>query len=349
MKTEAFQLVKQGDAFNSFQLAVIELHNPAEDEVQISVESFGLNYADVMARRGLYREAPPLPAVIGYEVVGTIAKTGKNVDASWFGKRVVAFTRFGGYARAVNTNILAVADISEMDAGEALCLATQYVTAYYMSRYLLNIHEGEKVLVHAAAGGVGTALIQLLKANKAYVIAKTGSCAKIDYLKGLGADFVVNYKTSDYSSAILEHIQNDRIDVSFNPVAGSTFKTDWKLTGSGGRVVLFGGSERSGKKWGILSTLNFVRKMGVIIPIGLMMRSKNVLGVNMLKVADKKPMVLHRCLNAVVALARTKEISPKVGASFSSDELAQAHHLLESGASTGKVIVTWNALDKDTL
>jgi len=211
MKTEAFQLVKQGDAFNSFQLAVIELHNPAEDEVQISVESFGLNYADVMARRGLYREAPPLPAVIGYEVVGTITKTGKNVDTSWFGKHVVAFTRFGGYARAVNTNILAVADIGEMDAGEALCLATQYVTAYYMSRYLLNIHEGEKVLVHAAAGGVGTALIQLLKANKAYVIAKTGSDAKIDYLKELGSDFVVNYRTSDYSSSILEHIENDKL------------------------------------------------------------------------------------------------------------------------------------------
>jgi len=85
--------------------------------------------------------------------------------------------------------------------------------------------------------------------------------------------------------------------------------------------------------------------MGIIIPIGLMMRSKNILGVNMLKVADKKPMVLHRCLNAVVELAKNNEISPKVGACFSSDELAHAHHLLESGESTGKVMVTWNALD----
>lgn len=342
MITEAFQLVKNSNAFSSFKLTKIELNDPINDEVQIEVESFGLNYADVMARRGLYREAPPLPAVIGYEVVGTITKVGSDVDSTWVGKRVVAFTRFGGYARAVNTNLLAIVDINDMDAGEALCLATQYVTAYYMSHYLLNIHENEKVLVHAAAGGVGTALIQLLKLKKAYIIAKTGSDTKVEYLKELGADFIVNYRNSNYSTSISAHLKNDRLDVSFNPVAGSTFKTDWKLIGSGGRVVLFGGSERSGKKWGILSTLNFVRKMGLIIPIGLMMRSKNVLGVNMLKVADKKPMVLHRCLNAVVELAKDKKIDPKVGASFSSDELAHAHHLLESGESTGKVIVTWN-------
>jgi len=341
MKTEAFQLIKNSDAFSSFKLTTIELSEPNSDEVQIEVESFGLNYADVMARRGLYREAPPLPAVIGYEVVGTIKKTGKEVDASWLGKRVVAFTRFGGYSRAVNTNILAVAEIDTMDAGEALCLATQYVTAYYMCNYLLNIHENENVLVHAAAGGVGTALIQLLKLQKAYIIAKTGSDAKIDYLKELGADFIVNYRTTDYSKAISTHLKETRLDVSFNPVAGSTFKTDWKLIGSGGRVVLFGGSERSGKKWGILSTLNFVRKMGLVIPIGLMMRSKNVLGVNMLKVADYQPMVLHRCLHAVVELAKNKQISPKVGASFSSKDLPKAHDLLESGTSTGKVVVTW--------
>jgi NADPH2:quinone reductase len=341
MTTEAFQLIKNSDAFSSFKLTTIELNDPIKDEVQIAVESFGLNYADVMARRGLYREAPPLPAVIGYEVVGTITKTGSDVDPSWVGKRVVAFTRFGGYSKAVNTNVLAVAEIGQMDAGEALCLATQYVTAYYMSCYLLNIHENEKVLVHAAAGGVGTALIQLLKLKKAYIIAKTGSDAKIDYLKELGADFIVNYRTSDYSKTILAHLNNGRIDVSFNPVAGSTFKTDRKLVGSGGRVVLFGGSERSGKKWGILSTLNFVRKMGLVIPIGLMMRSKSVLGINMLKVADYQPLVLNKCLTAVVELAKSNQITPKVGAAFLSDELSNAHQLLESGESTGKVIVTW--------
>lgn len=341
MQTEAFQLIKNSDAFSSFQLTSIELNDPKNDEVQIEVESFGLNYADVMARRGLYREAPPLPAVIGYEVVGTITKVGSEANTSWIGKRVVAFTRFGGYSRAVNTNVLAVADIETMDAGAALCLATQYVTAYYMSCYLLNIHENEKVLIHAAAGGVGTALIQLLKLKKAYIIAKTGSDSKIDYLNDLGVDFIVNYKTSEYSKTISTHLKGERIDISFNPVAGSTFKTDWKLIGSGGRVVLFGGSERSGKKWGIFSTLNFVRKMGLIIPIGLMMLSKNVLGVNMLKVADNQPMVLHACLNAVVDLAKKNKITPKVGAAFSADELADAHNLLESGESTGKVIVTW--------
>lgn len=339
--TEAVVLKKNGAAQHAFSIENVAIQALQSEEVRIDVETFGLNYADVMARNNLYREAPPLPSVLGYEVVGTICEIGSAVDPSFLGKRVVAFTRFGGYARKAKTFHYAVAEIGEMDAAAALALSTQFVTAYYMAEYLTPIHAGDRVLIHAAAGGVGTALIQLAKLKSAIVFAKIGSESKKELVKLLGADEVINYSASDYEHQLKKILGSNRLDISFNPVAGSTLKKDMRLLGSGGRLILFGGSERSGKKWGILSTLNFVRKMGLVIPIELMMRSKNILGVNMLKIADNKPEVLTTCLREVVKLTLEGKLIPQVGASFPADKIAEAHDLLESGKSTGKIAVYW--------
>ncbi len=340
--TKGIVLKAYGKAEMAFEQKTIQIQKPKANEVLIDVEAFGLNYADVMARNNLYKEAPALPAVLGYEVVGIIEEIGENVSPELLGKRVVAFTRFGGYAKKAITQDYAISLIESMPAEEALALSTQFVTAYYMAVYLSPVHEGDKVLIHAAAGGVGTALIQLCKWKKAFVYAKIGDESKEALVKELGADVVVNYNKSDYQSTILNHLKEQRLDVTFNPIAGSTFKKDWGLIGSGGKVILFGGSERSGKKWGILSSLNFVRKMGIVIPIGLMMRSKNVLGVNMLKIADNKPEVLSHCLKKVVELTNKGILKPQVGAKFNVNEISAAHALLESGKSTGKISVFWD-------
>lgn len=337
----SIQLLKFGQPNEAFGFTELIIPEPLNDEVQISVERFGINYADVMAREGNYREAPPLPCVLGYEVVGEITKVGKDSPKELIGKRVVAFTRFGGYSQSVNTKHFAVAEIGDYDGNKALCLATQYVTAYYMSHVATTIQKGDKVLVHAAAGGVGTALIQLLKHKEVQIIAKTGSDSKIQYLKDLGVNHIVNYNKSDYTKQIKDILKNERVDVSFNPVAGSTFKKDWKLLGCSGSLILFGGSERSGKKWGLFSTLNFVRKMGVIIPITLMMRSKSIIGVNMLKVADFKPFVLQNCLKEVLRMAIEGELDPQVGGVYNAKEISKAHEFLASGKSTGKVVLEW--------
>jgi NADPH:quinone reductase-like Zn-dependent oxidoreductase len=339
--TEAIVLIKNGSADNAFERRKIKIEGPKDNEVVIESEAFGLNYADVMARNGLYREAPPLPCVVGYEVVGKITKIGKDVSLDLIGKRVLGFCRFGGYAKHVVTQNYAVVEINEMPAEEALVLCTQAVTAYYMAEYLTPIHKGEKVLIHAAAGGVGTILIQLAKRKGAIVFAKIGNESKRDLVLKLGADHVINYNQSEYSTQISSILKEDRLDVSFNPIAGSTFKKDMALLGSGGRIVLFGGSELSGGKWGFFSQLNFVRKMGLILPIGLMMRSKNILGVNMLKIADNRPMVLSECLNEVVKLYLKGELIPQVGGVYSVDQIAEAHAALESGKTTGKLSVKW--------
>ena len=341
-QTEAFFLVKKGGAESAFELRSFSLPELKNDQVLIDVEAFGLNYADVMARLGLYREAPPMPCVIGYEVVGIITEVGINGNKDLIGKRVVAFCRFGGYARQVITENYAVSVIDGMNAGVALSLATQFVTAHYMVSRSANVQPGERVLVHAAAGGVGTALIQLCKLKGAHVIAKVSSKEKEKLVIELGADEVVNYKNSPYEDQVLNCLGSERLDVSFNPVAGATFKKDWALLGTGGRMVLFGGSELSNGKWGLLSTLNFVRKMGFIVPIALMMRSKSIIGINMLKVADFKPKVLAQCLNEVVLMVKLGQIHPVVGGVYKHGELKMAHRLLEEGKTVGKLIIEWD-------
>lgn len=341
-QTEAFHLVKKGNPESAFELRSTTLPELNSKQVLIEVQAFGLNYADVMARLGLYREAPPLPCVIGYEVVGLITEVGSEVDSSLLGKRVVGFCRFGGYAKHVITEEYAVSVIDEMDAGTALSLATQFVTAFYMVHRSANVQAGERVLIHAAAGGVGTALIQLCKMKGAYVVAKVSSKEKETLVRNLGADAVINYKEGDYSEKIAALLGKDRLDVSFNPVAGSTFKKDWGLLGTGGRLVLFGGSELSNGKWGLLSTLNFVRKMGFVVPIGLMMRSKSIIGINMLKIADFKPQVLTQCLNEVVKMVKLGQIQPVVGGVYKQSEFTKAHRLLEEGKTIGKLIIEWD-------
>ncbi len=340
--TEAIVLKQNGSVATAFERRVWEINQPKDNEVVIESEAFGLNYADVMSRLGLYREAPPLPCVVGYEVVGKITQIGKDVSSDLVGKRVLAFCRFGGYAKHVVTQEYAVVPIGDILAEQAMVLCTQAVTAYYMAAYLTPIQAGEKVLIHAAAGGVGTLLVQLAKLRGAEVFAKIGDDSKAEVVRSLGADHVINYKKGDYAEEVKRLLNGDRLDASFNPAAGSTFKKDFELIGSGGRVVLFGASELSSGKYGIFSKLNFLRKMGLVLPIGLMMRSKNVLGVNMLKIADNRPMVLTHCLKEVVALYQDGKLIPQVGGVYSIDEVAKAHEALENGKTTGKLTVKWD-------
>lgn len=337
---KAAVLVKKGTAKQAFEIQEVAKPKCVEGTVLIKVECFGLNYADVMARLGLYEAAPKMPCIVGYEVVGIVEEVASNGNTDLIGKRVVAFTRFGGYAQYAVTSEDAVAEIGDMPAGEAAAIAVQYATAYYMSHDAINLHQGDRVMIHAGAGGVGTALIQLCKLKGCEVFSNAGSDEKLAYMTEHGADHVMNYRKEDYTKVIQQKLGKEKLDATFNPIAGSTFKKDMKLIGAGGKLVLFGGSERSAK-FGMFSSLNFVRKMGLMIPIGLVMGSKSVIGVNMLNIGDDKAHILKRCMNGVIDLVKKGELKPHVGAEFKAEDIAKAHDLLESRKSVGKIVVYW--------
>lgn len=342
MLTKAVVLKRKGKPNQAFEIQNINLPKLNADEVLIDSESFGLNYADVMARNGLYRDAPPMPCVIGYEVVGLVIEAGSDVEKSIVGKRVLSFCRFGGYGKHVITKHQAAVIIDDLPSQEVLALSTQAVTAYYMTDVLAPVQKGDRVLVHAAAGGVGTILIQLAKRRGATVIAKVGTSEKKSLVKNLGADYVINYRETDYVAEIKSVLQGGQIDISYNPVGGATFKNDWRSLGPGGRLFIFGGSALSGGKFGVFSALNFLRKMGLILPAAMMMSSKSILGVNMLKIADYHPEIMHNCLKELLELYQNNEIKVCVGGVFDVEQIDEAHALLESGKSTGKISVRWD-------
>ncbi|MEO8733487.1 MAG: alcohol dehydrogenase catalytic domain-containing protein, partial [Flavobacteriales bacterium] len=153
---KAWQLTAHGDPQKVLALRELPDPSPKPGEVLIRSEGFGLNYADVMAVKGLYRDAPPPPCVIGYEIVGRVERCGEGVPSEWLGKRVLAFTRFGGYAQLACTDHRAIAAIpDELGIGEAVAMGTQGATAWYMSMLRWPVQSGMRVLIHSAAGGVG--------------------------------------------------------------------------------------------------------------------------------------------------------------------------------------------------
>ena len=342
---KAVYLVKKGKASKAFEIRETDIPTLLDHEVLIKVEGFGLNFADVLARLGLYPDAPKMPSILGYDVVGRIESLGKDVEGLEIGDRVTAMTRFGGYAEYAKTDHRGVAKIPEdLDACIGTALPVQGGTAYYMAEEMVNIFPGDRVLVHAAAGGVGSLLCQMCKKKGAYVYGTAGSGEKLKYLESIGVDHPIGYRDSDFFKAIQ---QNERdsgspgLDVVFDPIGGSSFKKGMKLLSSGGRMVIFGVSALTNAK-NILQKLKVASGLGIHSPISFLSSSKSVIGVNMLRIADNKPDVLKRVLQGTVKMADNEIIKPMKGGVFFVDELAQAHEALEKRKTMGKLMIKWS-------
>lgn len=334
-------LTKTGKADKAFQIKEVPEPTLSEGTVKVKVEAFGLNFADVMARQGLYQDCPPLPTILGYDVVGLVEEVAQGVDHVMVGDRVVALTRFGGYAQYVVSDARACAVIdANYDPVKATALSTQYCTAWFCLHEMVRLYLGDKVLIHAAAGGLGTAMVQLALHFQYTVFATAGSEEKVANLRKAGVHYPINYTTKDYEKEIKNIAQQDRpLDAVFNSVGGTLVPKDLRLLNAGGREVLCGAAK-------IMNTHIFGKAkellgFGFYHPIQFMMKSRGIIGVNMLQVADNKPEVISRCLQNVVSLAQQGILDPYVGGYYPIDELGKAHELLETRKTTGKIAIHW--------
>ncbi|QQR97771.1 MAG: zinc-binding dehydrogenase [Sphingobacteriales bacterium] len=333
---QAIYLVKNGTPEKAFEFRSIQKTEPNADEVAVLVEASGINFADVVARLGNYQDCPPLPTIIGYEVVGRVDKVGKDVQHLKVGDRVLAFTRFGGYSQYITQKENAVSKIPEdMDAGKALALATQYSTAYYACHVATNVLPNETVLIHAGAGGVGTALIQLCKLRNAKIYSTAGSDAKLEYLRNQGVDVPINYTSQDFSKII-----NEPIDVAFDSLGAENFRKSYKLLNKGGRIVGYGASSMTDAK-NIVSKGIMAAEFGFYHPAQLLMESRSMIGVNMLRIADYKPDTLKYCMDSVIELLVNNKIAPEVGKMYAAKDIYQAHTDMENRKTMGKIGIIW--------
>ncbi len=334
-------IVKYGDADEAFEVRETPKPLPKPGEVLVKVEGFGLNFADIMARKGMYEDAPPIPSLIGYDVVGRVERVGANITHLFEGDRVTALTRFGGYAEYALTDGRAAAKISDtMSIPVGTALTTQFCTAYYCAAEAVNLFEGDRVLIHSAAGGVGTALMQYAKYKKCEIFATTGSSAKVEMLKQMGADHVIDTSKVQFDDYIDDTTKGDGVDVIFDAVGADFIRRGISALSPGGRIVCYGAAQMTDAT-NIFSKLVKGIQFGIYHPAVFMMASKSLIGVNMLKIADGKPMVLKRCLENVVRLVEEGVFKPQEGKLFKADDIAEAHKYLESRKSTGKVACEW--------
>jgi NADPH:quinone reductase-like Zn-dependent oxidoreductase len=337
----AAYLIKNGPAATAFEIREAPTPVPQGLEVLIKVSGFGLNFADVMARLGFYPDRPPLPCVLGYDVAGTIEAVGPEVKDLAPGQRVMALTRFGGYAEYALADSRGVVPIpADMDDGTATALATQYGTAYYLAAEATQLFPGEHVLIHAAAGGVGTALVQWARHKKCVIYGTAGSPEKLSYLRELGVQHPINYREQDFIAVIKGLRGRERLDVIFDPIGGPNLKRGLKLLSAGGRMLAFGASS-------FTQANNFFQKIrlylqtGFYHPLRLVGGSKALIGVNMLRLGDQRPYTLQRVLQSTVRYCEQGVFKPTVGGTFPIEELATAHHQLEHRQTMGKLVIKW--------
>lgn len=337
---KAFVLIKTGTPEEAFDLQDIPEPVAGEYEVLIKTSHFGLNFADVMARKGLYGDAPPRPFVPGYDVSGVVETVGKKVNPEWIGKKVTALTRFGGYAEYAKAHHLAIAEISDIEPGMATALATQYCTAYYAACVATYPFPGSTWLIHSAAGGVGSALVQLGLWKNIRLIGTCSTEKKAAHLREKGVHLVVNHRETEWEKKVMDFTAGKRVDTIFDAIGGPVTRKSRGLLSYGGSYVFYGAAVRSKRRW-IFDDISLLRNFGLFSPVGIMMKSQGMIGVNMLRLADHKPHILGHCMKEVVELVHKGHITLHEGNAFPAKELAAAHRLLESGQSEGKIYCSW--------
>ncbi len=337
---KAIFLKKYGTPSEAFEIRDTPTPTPKADEILIKVHYSGINFADIMARLKLYEDAPPLPAIVGYDVSGIVEAIGSDVKNFKVGQRVAALTRFGGYAEYTVAKEFAATLIPDNIALElAPAFATQASTAVYCAMDSTTLYKGDKVLIHAAAGGVGSVLVQIAKHRGCEVFA-TVSSSKIDFAKNLGADHVIDYTKEKFEDRI-KQIAPKGIDVVFDSIGGQTFKKSYKLLRPTGKMICYGAAENLAAVKNKLMLIPLAAGFGFFSPIPMLMQSKALIMINMLRVADLKPHVFSEVFARTMDLANQGIIKPHLDKVFPVSEVAAAHEYVEGRKSVGKVVLAW--------
>ena len=310
-------------------------------QVRIAVKAAGLNFSDLLARVGMYPDAPKPPSVIGYEVAGDVESVGDGVESLKPGDRVIAGTRFGGQAELAVTdagNVFPLPDGWSYETGAAVPVV--YVTAYAgMIRYG-NVLKGERVLIHAAAGGVGIASTQLGKHLGAELYG-TASASKHDAIREQGIEHPIDYHSQDFVKEVRRVTSEKRpLDLVMDAVGGNSFRKSWSLLRAGGRLIAFGASEAGGGERREITKALKMLATSPVFPVLMMMRdSKSVIGLNMLTLQDAKGLTDY--MQPLTDLMEQGVIDPVVAESFPVEQAADAHRYLSERKNIGKVVLTF--------
>jgi len=316
--------------------------DPKDNEVLIKVKCFGINFADIVARKGQYNDAPPLPFIPGYECSGIIVACGKDITKFQVGDKVLAFTSFGSYAEyAVALELGCTKLPSSMTFAEGASIPVVFATAYYCIHETGPVRKGDKILIHAAAGGVGLAAVQIAKMAGLVVYGTASNPEKIKLLKETyQVDHVINYKNQDFVTEIqkIEGMQ-PCLDIVLDSIGGANIKKEFPLVRAAGRVVGFGAASMGDRSLG--NTFNFlsnVISMLTLSSIDLMINCKGFVGVNLKKLSEARPDILSELIATIMDLFAAGKLRTAVK-TYKWTQINEAHTDIESRGTTGKLIM----------
>lgn len=316
------------------------------DEILIHVKFIGVNYADIIARRGYYKWAGALPICPGFEVSGEIIARGENVTLP-IGEKVLAVTRFGGYSEAVITEQNRVWRIpASMSLEEAAAIPAVYLTAYHSLMEVLRIRRGEDILIQAVAGGVGIAALQIAKHIGLTVYGTASTEEKLLFARSYGLDFGINYVRDDFEIALRQLTQNRGVKYLLDSLGGNGLRKGIRCLQARGHAVTIGAagvvppqgiSWQSAKEWKRIVG-DFIRG-GVYYPFYLIERNISISGVQVLLLWDQLE-YFRRVMDELIAWHQAGVIKPHVDAILPLAQAAEAHRLVEQRRSKGKILLS---------
>lgn len=313
---------------------------PGPGEIRIRVRAAGINFADVLARLGLYPDAPKPPMVVGYEVAGYVDARGSDVTGVSDGDRLVAVTRFGGYSDTVVVPVAQAFQAPEaLSDAEAAAVPVNYLTAALALYRMANVTPGETVLVHNAGGGVGIAATQLARLRRATVIG-TASTAKHAALRTFGVDHAIDYRHGNVAREVAALTHGRGVDVVLDPIGGKSFGESYRMLAPLGRLVIFGLSAAApGERRSLWRAFRAWRETASFDPMSLINRNRGVFGLHVGHLWDER-----RQIAPIMAMLMSEltagRLTPVVAKTFPLARAGDAHRFIQARQNIGKVVLT---------
>lgn len=319
----------------------VPLPEPGPGSVRIKTEAIGVNFADLVGRLGLYPDAPRPPYVPGYEVAGIIDAVGGSVDAARLGQPVIALTRFNGYGEAVCVpEAQAIPRPAKMPVEQAGGFLVSYLTAYASLVVMAGIKPHDHVLIHAAAGGVGLAAVDLCKVYGATIYG-TASPAKHDFLRERGVHFPIDYRHQDFEQEVKRLSNGCGVQIALDAIGGRSWIKSYRALSPAGRLVINGVTSMTPRaRRSLLALLRMALTTPWLRfnPVALANDNKGVVGVNLGRLWDETAL-LREWVTQLLAWYDTGRIDIHVDRTFPLAEAAAAHRTLHERRNTGKVVL----------
>lgn len=334
--------------FRSYgEVDVLELESvasraPGPREIRVQVAYAGVNYADVIARRGFYKWAPPLPTCVGFEIAGVVVERGSAVHEHEVGDHVLAIVRFGGYTTELTIDAERAWPVPRgKSLAEAAALPAVTLTAWHSLCEVARVRAGERILIQAVAGGVGLAALQIAKHLGLETYGTASSAQKLALAKQYGLDHAIDYKAHDFEREIARLTDGRGVDCVLDSLGGAGLRKGYRSLAPCGRLVTIGGAEvapASRSPRDLFKAGVALVRGGLFHPFELIEHNRSIAGVQILLLWDDLRHV-ERGMRQVLTWWEEGIIRPHIDSVLPLSQAGRAHAALESRKSRGKLVL----------